>query len=97
MVIVRLAKEMKFILQGDGYTCHNVNECYLGKCHENADCEDSIGSYTCTCKSGFRGDGHFCEEDVTYLAPGPGQLMRSGRTVGLAKSCTTNAKEGYPG
>ena len=29
-------------------------------CHPNASCVDMNGSYTCTCKNGFTGDGFSC-------------------------------------
>ena len=30
-------------------------------CDENADCVNSDGSYSCTCKQGFTGNGAICE------------------------------------
>lgn len=37
----------------------DLNECELanGGCHNNATCQNNIGSRTCTCKHGFTGDG----------------------------------------
>ena len=29
-------------------------------CSENATCTDTLESYNCTCKTGYRGDGHTC-------------------------------------
>ena len=29
-------------------------------CDVNADCNDDDGSYTCTCKDGWTGDGFYC-------------------------------------
>ena len=29
-------------------------------CDENADCTNNDGSYACTCKQGFTGDGSTC-------------------------------------
>lgn len=46
-----------------GYTglyCQgDKNECLTGKhkCHKNADCTNTVGSYICSCKVGYSGDG----------------------------------------
>ena len=39
-----------------------IDECALmtDDCHDNATCEDSFGSYTCTCNGGYTGDGFSC-------------------------------------
>ena len=38
------------------------NECTDGssKCHVDANCINLPGSYKCTCKSGYTGDGNSC-------------------------------------
>ena len=40
----------------------DVDECELDtdNCHANATCADVIGSFDCTCNSGFEGDGVIC-------------------------------------
>ena len=41
----------------------DINECAsdrLNDCDENARCIDTIGSYNCTCNSGYEGDGFGC-------------------------------------
>ena len=40
----------------------DVDECELDidNCHVNANCIDVIGSFDCTCNSGFEGDGVTC-------------------------------------
>ena len=40
----------------------DINECDLetDTCHVNATCTDTIGSYECTCNSGFEGNGVNC-------------------------------------
>ena len=32
----------------------------LDECHDNSTCENTVGSYTCTCIFGFEGDGFNC-------------------------------------
>ena len=44
----------------------DIDECTVGtdKCDQNADCKDTVGSYTCTCKPGFEGDGKTCTSEL---------------------------------
>jgi len=41
----------------------DIDECSAesNPCDENADCTNSDGSYNCTCKQGFTGNGTSCE------------------------------------
>jgi hypothetical protein len=39
----------------------DIDECLSISCHANGDCLDSHGSYICRCKTGFKGNGTFCE------------------------------------
>ena len=38
----------------------NINECETnnGGCNTNANCTDTVGSFTCKCKDGYTGDGY---------------------------------------
>ncbi|XP_078384224.1 uncharacterized protein LOC144666717 [Oculina patagonica] len=47
------------------FTCYSdLDECKTrtDNCDVNADCENTVGSYTCTCKSGYEGDGKTCKD-----------------------------------
>ncbi len=48
--------------------CADINECLDGtdECDENADCIDTEGSYTCTCRRGYAGDGFTCIGEYMY-------------------------------
>ena len=40
----------------------DVNECSVSPsvCHVNANCQNNVGSYVCSCNTGFAGDGKTC-------------------------------------
>ena len=40
----------------------DVNECNTGghNCHSEAKCNNTIGSFNCTCNEGYSGDGRSC-------------------------------------
>ncbi|CAH3197854.1 unnamed protein product, partial [Porites evermanni] len=46
----------------------DVDECKesLPKCHFDADCTNTEGSYSCLCKSGYFGDGFTCEKGECF-------------------------------
>ena len=41
----------------------DIDECAAGTstCHADADCINTKGSYNCSCKPGYQGDGRKCE------------------------------------
>lgn len=40
----------------------DINECEgTNNCHADSSCIDTLGSYYCTCNSGFSGNGTYCE------------------------------------
>ena len=47
---------------GNGTKCNDINECNTTShmCHANATCANSVGSYNCTCKHGYSGNGTVC-------------------------------------
>ena len=43
------------------FTISDIDECSeYNDCHSHADCENTEGSYTCSCRNGFFGDGKNC-------------------------------------
>ena len=47
----------------------DINECAIGthKCSAVAVCYNTKGSYTCTCKPGYYGDGRYCEPGEVFF------------------------------
>ena len=50
--------------------CHShsdIDECSsANECHQNATCNNTKGSYNCTCKDGFEGDGKNCTGEILF-------------------------------
>ena len=46
----------------------DIDECSKNgsPCDENADCLNNLGSYTCSCKDGFTGNGTVCVGKVKF-------------------------------
>ena len=44
----------------------DINECAIGTdaCDAHAVCTNTIGSFTCTCRSGYRGNGLACSGNL---------------------------------
>ena len=45
----------------------DMDECntFSGLCHADAVCENTVGSFICTCNAGFTGDRRFCVGEIT--------------------------------
>ena len=53
------------------YSVLDINECSasIPVCDVNANCQNTVGSYVCSCKAGFTGDGKTCagESECSFL------------------------------
>ncbi|VDK23466.1 unnamed protein product, partial [Anisakis simplex] len=49
-------------------SCEDVDECLTSvPCHEKASCKNKAGTFSCSCKEGYVGDGiQMCLPDETY-------------------------------
>jgi len=47
----------------------DIDECAEGSdlCHENADCNNTMGNYTCRCHQGFIEDGFSCSSKSRFI------------------------------
>jgi len=86
----------------DGYTgtlCElNVNECATGDhdCDGNATCADTDGSYVCTCKAGWQGDGTSCV-NVNECADATDNCSDDATCTDTPGSFTCACNDGYTG
>ena len=57
---------MQFVFYAD------INECESeeNNCHENANCTNTEGSFTCSCNPGYTGDGVNCTSKRPCLSGG---------------------------
>ena len=77
--------------------CTNQNEC-LGSnpCDTNAQCDDTVGSFTCTCKAGYTGDGTSCS-NVDECSLGTHTCHTNAECADTDGSHECTCKAGYTG
>jgi hypothetical protein len=64
----------------------DIDECNqnskINECHQYADCLNTYGSYNCSCKDGFEGDGKYCQDiDECNEYYNPNQLLCNGTGI----------------
>ena len=76
----------------------DINECTDGsaKCSSKADCLNNPGSYSCHCKSGYKGDGKTCT-DIDECKLGKDNCHEDADCYNVVGSYTCNCKNGYRG
>ncbi|XP_062305372.1 sushi, von Willebrand factor type A, EGF and pentraxin domain-containing protein 1 isoform X1 [Osmerus eperlanus] len=82
---------------GNPPACLDVDECALGSdCDEHASCQNTDGSYICTCIHPYSGDGKNCTEPVKCQNPGSPEFgHRKGNRFLMGSDVTFSCEVGY--
>ncbi|MCE9673222.1 EGF domain-containing protein [Myxococcus stipitatus] len=90
--------EPGFTCQGQPSVCTDINECANGTatCSVNATCTNTRGSYTCTCKAGYTGNGKTCT-DINECTNGTATCSVNATCANTQGSYTCTCKSGYSG
>jgi hypothetical protein len=68
VVLFDMRKQKKSIKQLN-HIFIDINECVLHGtdiCHDNARCDNTVGSYNCTCNPGYSGNGRVCNSKCYF-------------------------------
>ncbi|XP_019713979.1 sushi, von Willebrand factor type A, EGF and pentraxin domain-containing protein 1 isoform X2 [Hippocampus comes] len=82
---------------GNPPACLDVDECALGSdCDSHASCQNTDGSYTCSCIHPYSGDGKNCTEPVKCEPPGePDFGHRDGSNFLMGSQVAFRCENGY--
>ncbi|CAB1421446.1 unnamed protein product [Pleuronectes platessa] len=82
---------------GNPPACLDVDECALGSdCDSHASCQNTDGSYICTCTRPYSGDGKNCTEPVKCENPDSPEFgHRSGSNFLMGSEVVFGCEDGY--
>uniref|UniRef100_A0A4W3I336 Sushi, von Willebrand factor type A, EGF and pentraxin domain containing 1 n=1 Tax=Callorhinchus milii TaxID=7868 RepID=A0A4W3I336_CALMI len=76
--------------------CLDLDECALGSdCDVRSECINTVGSYSCTCRHPYSGDGKNCSEPISCQYPELPEHGLSEGSVYIVGSVVTFSCEGY--
>ena len=83
---------------GCAIRCDNIDECAMGtdNCASDAACVDTDGSFTCTCNSGFEGDGTTCT-DIDECSASTDNCASDATCANTHGSFTCTCNSGFEG
>ncbi|XP_062499001.1 fibrillin-2-like [Corticium candelabrum] len=78
-------------------TCRDIDECSNGshRCHTNAICTNTIGSYSCSCHNCYTGNGFSCNLINCGRLSAPAEGSVSGSQTSCGSTVTFSCSSGY--